>query len=61
MNSGHWLHQSAAWIGVVVIVLGTPTEHGVEAEGQKADGAGDQTETALEATTDVDQLAHEAM
>ena len=61
IDSGHRLHQAATGIGVVVIVLGTALEEGVDAEGEQAEDAGYQAEAALEAATHIDQLAHEAM
>ena len=60
-SSTHRLHQAATGIGIVVIILRASLQNGIEAKCQEADGTGDQAETALEATTDVDQLAHEAM
>lgn len=60
-GSGDGLHQPTAGAGVVVIILGTTLQQGIDSEGQQAEGPGDEAEPTLKTRTRIDQLAHEAM
>jgi hypothetical protein len=51
--SGHRLHQATAGIRIVVIVLRTTLEQGVETQGEQTDHSGHQTEAALKAATHI--------